>query len=257
MKTIYIITLALFIHIAASAQIRILTIGDSTMANYDEEKYSGEKEQRGWGQLFSQFLKEGVVVDNEARNGRSSKSFYYERWGELKETIKDGDYVIIQFGHNDEKDDGADTHRDDHEARGTNPWGQYREFLKIYVEDVRSRGGKPILATPVVRRMLEKGKIEPTGRHSLTQHCNGSDSLLNYPLAMKSVAIEMQVPLIDMTTLTQNMVEEMGTDKAAQIIYINADKTHLKAEGARLFAQLMAEALKDQDVMPEVFEKDK
>lgn len=253
MKRSYIVLLVLFVQLGAFGQVRILTIGDSTMANYDEEKYSGEKEQRGWGQLFPQFLKEGVILDNEARNGRSSKSFYHERWGELKETVNEGDYVIIQFGHNDEKNDGADTDRDDHEARGTNPWGQYQEFLRIYVEDVIAKGGKPILATPVVRRMMKDGKIEPKGRHSLTQHCNDSDSLLNYPLAMKSVAVEMNVPLIDMTALTQELVEEIGSDKAAEIIYINTDKTHLKQEGAKLFAQLMAEALKMEGLMLEAF----
>ena len=161
MRKIIIATCCWLLCTLAVGQTRVITIGDSTMANYDEEEYSGDKEQRGWGQLFSLYLKDGVVLNNEARNGRSSKSFYYERWSEIKETIHHGDYVIIQFGHNDEKNDGVDTSEEDPKARGTNPWGQYQKYLRIYVHDVRSKGGVPILATPVVRRMMKNGKIEP------------------------------------------------------------------------------------------------
>lgn len=253
MRTLFIVIAAMLVSCgSAERQPSVMTIGDSTMANYDEEEYSGEKEQRGWGQLFHLFLKDGVELNNEARNGRSTKSFYHERWAELRETINEGDYVIIQFGHNDEKADGADTDESDLTARGTNPWGQYQKYLRSYITEVRERGGIPVLATPVVRRMMKEGKIEPKGRHSLTQHCEGNDSLLNYPLAMKKVAAEMNVPLVDMTALTQELVEGMGSEKAAEIIYINTDKTHLKAEGARLYAELMSKGLREQGVMLEL-----
>ena len=251
MRKILITTCCWLLCTLAVGQIRVITIGDSTMANYDEEEYSGAREQRGWGQLFSLYLKDGVVLNNEARNGRSSKSFYYERWSEIKENIHHGDYMIIQFGHNDEKNDGVDTSEEEPKARGTNPWGQYQKYLSLYVHDVRSKGGVPILATPVVRRMMKNGKIEPKGRHSLAQFCNGNDSILNYPLAMKQVAEALNVPLIDMTTLTQELVESFGAEKAAELIYINTDKTHLKEEGARLFAELMRDALKEEGIMLE------
>src|ERR1035437_735848 len=96
-----------------NAKIKIFTIGDSTMADYDTIKYSGDKEQRGWCQLFPKFLNDEVVLKNAARNGRSSKSFYYEIWKNLRNEIKKGDYVFIQFGHNDEKNKGLDTDKKD------------------------------------------------------------------------------------------------------------------------------------------------
>jgi len=235
--------------IKVSAQVRILTIGDSTMANYDEEKNSGEKEMRGWAQMFPVFTKDNVRVDNAAKNGRSSKSFYLEFWKELRETLKPGDYVFIQFGHNDEKNKGLDDEIGNPKQRGTAAWGQYQDFLTIYINESRERGAIPILFTPVVRRLFnEDNIISGVGLHNLSDIA-GNDSLMNYPLAMKALAEKLNVPLIDMTTLTQNLVEGYGAEKAKKVIYANNDNTHLKAMGGILFSRLAAEELLKQNIL--------
>jgi len=142
---------------------RIFTIGDSTMADYDTIKYSGDKEQRGWCQLFPLFLTENVILKNAAKNGRSSKSFYKEMWVKLRNELKPGDIVFIQFGHNDEKQNGLDTDENDSTARGTNPWSQYQKYLKLYVNEVRERGAIPVLFTPVVRRYFNGNSLTLSG----------------------------------------------------------------------------------------------
>lgn len=236
------------------AQVRILTIGDSTMADYDEEKRSGENEMRGWAQMLPTFVKEGVAIDNAAKNGRSSKSFYYEFWESLRETLKEGDYVFIQFGHNDEKADGQDTDENDKKARGTAAWGQYRKYLSLYVAESRERGATPILMTPVVRRLFDEKNenIIGKGMHSLTD-ITPDDSTMNYPLAMRSLARRLSVPLVDMTLLTENLVKTYGAEKSKEIIYAKDDNTHLKAMGGVLFAELAVKDLLRQGILTDYF----
>lgn len=231
------------------AQVRILTIGDSTMADYDEEKRSGENEMRGWAQMLPTFVKENVTVDNRAKNGRSSKSFYYEFWETLRETLKPGDYVFIQFGHNDEKADGLDTDPNDKKARGTGAWGQYQKYLTRYVNESRERGAIPILMTPVVRRLFDdNNNIIGKGLHNLTDIAP-DDSTMNYPLAMRSLARKLSVPLIDMTLLTEQLVKEYGAEKSKEVIYAKDDNTHLKAMGGVLFAELAVRDLLRQGIL--------
>lgn len=234
------------------AQVRILTIGDSTMADYDEVKNSEEKEKRGWAQMLPYFLTDDVQVDNAARNGRSSKSFYFEFWEKLKETIKPGDYVVIQFGHNDEKNNGQDTDESDPKERGTAPWSQYRKYLKIYINDVRERGATPVLATPVVRRMFNEDGItlSERGKHNLIEYSDvKNDSVMNYVLAMKAVAREMNVPLVDMTALTEELVTKYGPGKSKELIYCQEDNTHLKALGGLMFARLFVNDLEKKGIL--------
>ncbi|MBD8387372.1 rhamnogalacturonan acetylesterase [Dysgonomonas sp. BGC7] len=236
-----------------SAQVRILSIGDSTMADYDEAKNSEEKEKRGWVQMLPMFFTEDVRIDNAAKNGRSSKSFYFEFWeNNLCNTLKTGDYVFIQFGHNDEKNDGKDTGEEDKKERGTAPWGQYVKYLSKYITESREKGAIPILITPVVRRMFdEEGKtLTERGKHNLVQYAEEkNDSILNYALAMKSVAQNMDVPLIDMTSLTQKLVEEYGPYKSKEIIYCVEDNTHLKAMGGIVFSRLFVKQLLQQGIL--------
>ena len=229
------------------AKTRIFTIGDSTMADYDSVKYSGEKEQRGWCQLFPKFLNNEATLKNTARNGRSSKSFYKEVWVKLRNELKPGDYVFIQFGHNDEKQNGLDTDDNDSTGRGTNPWSLYQKYLKLYVVESRERGAIPILFTPVVRRYFVNGKLTQKAQHNLIE--NVSDTTLNYVTSMKDVALNLSVPLIDMTSSTKKLVESYGPDKSKKDLYINTDDTHLKNEGAFQFAKLAAKELKEKGIL--------
>jgi lysophospholipase L1-like esterase len=229
------------------AKTRIFTIGDSTMADYDTIKYSGDKEQRGWCQLFPVFLNNEVIVKNAAKNGRSSKSFYKEVWVKLRDQLKPGDYVFIQFGHNDEKQNGLDTDENDSTGRGTNPWSLYQKYLKLYINEARVRGAIPVLFTPVVRRYFTGGKLTQKAQHNLIE--NALDTTLNYVVSMKNVARQLSVPLIDLTASTKRLVEAYGPEKSKNELYINADDTHLKNEGAFQFAKLAAIELKEKGIL--------
>lgn len=232
-----------------SAQGRILTIGDSTMADYDVEKRSGENEMRGWGQMLPLFLTNGAESTNAAKNGRSSKSFYYEYWETLRESLRPGDYVFIQFGHNDEKNGGLDSDENDRSQRGTAAWGQYQKYLKLYVEESRAKGAIPVLLTPVVRRLFDDdNKLSGQALHSLTEIVK-NDSTMNYPLAMRALAQELSVPLVDMTALTEAMVLEYGAEKSKEVIYARNDNTHLKAKGGILFARLAVTDLLSKGIL--------
>jgi len=230
------------------AKTRIFTIGDSTMADYDTVKYSGDKEQRGWCQLFPTLLSDEVTLINAAKNGRSSKTFYKEIWVKLRDQLKPGDYVFIQFGHNDEKQNGLDTDENDSTARGTNPWSLYQKYLKLYVNETREKGAIPVLFTPVVRRyFMDNGKLTQKAQHNLVD--NAADTTLNYVSSMKNVAKKLSVPFIDMTVSTKKLVEAYGPDKSKKELYINTDDTHLKSEGALQFAKLAAKELKEKDIL--------
>jgi len=227
---------------------RIFSIGDSTMADYDTIKYSGEKEQRGWCQLLPTLLDSTKYsLKNAAKNGRSTKTFYFEIWKSLRTELKKGDLVFIQFGHNDEKEKGLDTDIKDTLARGTAPWSLYQSFLRKYITETREKGAIPILLTSVVRLDFKDGKLSPKALHNLG--ANYADTTLNYPSAMKAVAKEMHVPLVDMTQLTQELVESYGAEKAKKTLYVLADNTHLNARGAKEFAELAYKDLVKQGIL--------
>ena len=247
MKKFSYILLFLLVVSMTEARVRIFTIGDSTMADYDTLKYSGDKEQRGWCQLFPQFLSGDVVLSNAARNGRSSKSFYKEVWVKLRNELKPGDYVFIQFGHNDEKGNGLDTDDNDSTARGTAPRGLYQKYLQLYVTEARERGAVPVLFTSVVRRGFNKGVLTHLAQHNLSE-TNG-DTRLDYVASMKELAKRLAVPLIDMTASTKKLVETYGPEKSKAELYVKADDTHLKARGAYQFALLAARELKDKNIL--------
>lgn len=236
-----------------TAQIRLITIGDSTMCEHDEERHSGKNEERGWVELLPIYLEKDVEVKNFAKSGRSSKSFHAEFWHQVKDSVQQGDYVLIQFGHNDEKLKGEDSEGYGPKVRGTAAWGQYQEYLTKYVDDVRAKGAHPILLTSVVRgTMDEEGKLIPESLHNLSHIC-GNDSTMNYPMAMRALAQKLDVPLVDMTKLTQKLVEDYGFEKAKKYIYCNKDNTHLKIAGAGLFSQLAAEEMIRQNMIPNAF----
>ena len=153
MKKLLFVALALsciLLPTEAKKKVRVHTIGDSTMADYNEST----TDQRGWGQMFQQFFDETITVNNRGKSGASSKSFYEESayWASVKKQIAEGDYVIIQFAHNDEKNNGMDgdsvrakTGDMTVDYRGTTPQGTYKEYLRKYVNETRALGATPIL----------------------------------------------------------------------------------------------------------------
>ena len=213
-------------------------IGDSTMAERDvPEQVTPE---RGWGQTLHRFLSEEVRIVNHAVNGRSSKSFIDEgRWEKVLNEIKPGDYVIIQFGHNDQKQNDP--------TRYTNPVTGYYHNLKRFVEESRNKEANPVFATPIIRRKFnEFGTLTDT--HGL------------YPLVMKQVANEMDVPLIDLQYLSERAIQKSGPEDSKSYFTwlapgINEnfpdgkkDDTHLSQKGAMLISELFIDALEVQNL---------
>lgn len=224
-----------------SATVTVHTIGDSTMADYVENT----TRTRGWGEMLQTFFSSDVQVINYARGGRSSRSFCEEgRWDKVKENLLPGDYVFIQFAHNDEKEGG----KDGADGRGTAPWTTYKSYLEKYVDETRELGANPILVTPIVRRyFMENGTISPKGCHDLG--VSPDDSTLNYVRVMKHVAQVKQVPLLDMTALTKDFVERLGAEKTIKCIYVPTDGTHTQATGAACYAQLVARELQHLGIL--------
>lgn len=214
-------------------------IGDSTMA----DKPDAAHPERGWGQLFRQLVRSPAAVDNHARNGRSTKSFIAEgRWQAALEKLQPGDRVIIQFGHNDEKADNPGVH--------TTPHGSYRENLTRFIRESRSRKAIPILATPVVRRKWQDGRLTPT--HG------------EYPAAVRQLAIAENVPLIDLENLTHTLESALGEEGSKKLhLWFQpgehpalpkglADDTHYSETGADAVARLAAMEIArlDPDLAP-------
>lgn len=250
--TILFILLCFLVHIGVNCQtLTIHTIGDSTMEEKSEDLSSNPNGQRGWAQMLSQFVVNGAKVNNRSKSGTSSKTFYEEEdangnkrfWATVKPQIKAGDYVLIQFGHNDEKDAGVEG------VIGTNPWQSYTLYLKKYVTEVRELGAIPILLTPIVRNQFANGLITDKGAHNLGMGTDGKS--LDYPGAMKQVALDLNCQIIDHTALTKAICEEYGPTKVTELIYNVGDGTHLGEYGATLYARLAVQALVAQNILTE------
>lgn len=225
---ILLITPGLFSQESSDGKFTVWTIGDSTMAN----KKAEVAPETGWCQVFHEFVSANIVVRNRAVNGRSTKSFINEgRWTSILDSLKTGDYVFIQFGHNDEKIQDS--------TRYTEPFTSYRKNLERFVGETRAKGAIPILFTSIVRRKFENGMLVDT--HG------------NYPVVTRLVAAEMNVPLVDLQLLTAGAVTAVGEEPSKQI-YLwtpptekftegRKDDTHLCKEGAQLVAKLAAQQL--------------
>lgn len=194
-------------------------IGDSTVARNNIHSYP----QTGMSQALSLYLKESVMVRSYAKNGRSTKSFLDEgRFGPVEAAMESGDFLFIQFGHNDEKDDPA---------RHTDPDTTFRENLKLFIRAARERGAKPVLLTPIARRLFdEAGNFRP-GSHGA------------YPDAMRALAKDEDVPLIDLTEMTERFLPQLGDEPSKPLFMWPRDNTHLKPEGAVKMAGFVAEGL--------------
>ena len=236
--------LLLFIGIITmSSTPTVYFIGDSTMADYDPAVYPS---QRGWGQMFRNFLVGNISFVNSARNGRSSRSFYTgadSLWAGVRTKLKTGDYVFIQFAHNDEKFGGlSDTAK---LGIGTAPWGDYQDYMRRFVNETRKLGATPILVTSIVRDYFAGDSITYKGRHNL----GTDDSTLNYVRAMKAVGRQLVVPVIDHTALTRKYAEGLGATSATSIIYLSGDQTHLNQTGATIYAQLAVQEMLKQNIL--------
>ena len=205
--------------------------GDSTVQDVDQ-KISNEM---GWGQQLPTFYTKDIQIINKAIGGRSTKSFIKEgRLQELLDHASKGDYLLIQFGHNDQLLDNPE--------RGTLPYEDYQENLKIFVESAREDGVVPILVTPVQRRSFdENGQM--------------TNSLGEYPLAMKEISESLKVPLIDLCEKSKQYFELIGPERTKALFAWyeldestrreKPDNTHLSAYGAKEMAKLVVEGIEE------------
>ena len=227
------LTLAVTLGLRAAPPITIYIAGDSTMA----QKEPSKRPETGWGEALQPcFDSASVRIANRAMNGRSTKSFIGEgRWKAIVDSLSPGDYVLIEFGHNDEKV-GMPV--------GSSP-ADFGVNLARFVDDVRARRATPVLLTPVVRRKWQHGKLVDT--HG------------EYPGVVRAVAKEKQVAFVDMTELSARVLERYGPDSSTALFlqlkpgadanYPNGveDNTHFSPIGAREMAGAFLDAFTKTD----------
>ena len=214
-------------------EITIYMIGDSTMA---DKPYDNGNPEKGWGQVFPLYFKEAVRIENHAVNGRSTKSFIDQgRWEVVREKITPGDYVIIEFGHNDAKKEDSTRFADTNTT--------YRWNLEKFVDETREMGGIPILATPIVRRRFD-------------EEGNFYDVHGDYPKVVREVAVEKNVILLDMHSKSEALLIQYGEENSKQLFLHIApgeypslpdgktDDTHFSPTGAFRICDLAVEEIK-------------
>lgn len=249
----------------------IFMIGDSTMANKPVKDGNPE---RGWGQMLPGFLTDDIAVDNHAKNGRSSKSFIDEGlWAAVLDKIRPGDYVFIQFGHNDEKPK---------EDRHTDPGTTFDANLERFVLETRDKGGIPVLFNSIVRRNFGDGNASaiaaavnqddafyadpnavtangPTANEPAARLIDTHGAYLESP---RNVAKRLNVPFVDMNSITKELVESLGPEKSKSLfVWVEPntipaipkgrqDNTHLNICGARTITSLTIDAI--AEAVPEL-----
>jgi lysophospholipase L1-like esterase len=201
---------------------RFVLIGDSTVC-----EYSRRQTTRGWGQFIQERFRDGTVkVVNLAAAGCSTKTFIQEgRW--RKALREKPDYVLIQFGHNDSHAPGK--------PESTQAAGNYKDYLRRYIDESRAIGAIPVLVTPMVRRTFDvRGKIEEG---------SGINDLVPYVNAMKEISQEKHMPVIDLYTSSKALAETLGPEASATMANRKGDLTHFNERGARAMAELVIQEL--------------
>lgn len=217
----------------AKEPITVFFAGDSTCANKTPER----RPETGWGEMMQQYFDVAKVkIDNRALNGRSTKSFIAEgKWTALIDAVKKGDFVFIQFGHNDQSKDKGERYT---------PPENFKKNLTKFVEEVRAKGATPVLMTPVMRRRFDKdGKFYDT--HG------------DYPSYTRSAALEHKVPLIDMQKKSETVIVKYGVEGSKKLFLQLApgenvnypkgveDNTHFSPLGAEEMAKLAVEGIRE------------
>jgi lysophospholipase L1-like esterase len=235
MKFLYVQLFALLLANPGSEKIRVWLIGDSTCAHKEIRAYP----ETGWGMPFTYFFDSTVQVRNMAVNGRSTKSFIVEnRWQHVLDSLHEGDYVFVQFGHNDEGKEKV--------GRYTTP-EEFGINLKRYVEETRSKKAIPVLLTPVARRTFDSATTILKESHPI------------YSDVVRKVAANNKVPLIDMDSISMNLLKQFGPENS-KLLFLHlapgahpnypdgkVDNTHFNELGARMVAQLVLAEIRKQD----------
>lgn len=249
MKTGLLILVFMMLIASKPRPVHVFMAGDSTMADKVLSKsvmdsVTGIKVdepfmERGWGQLLPEYLSSKALVVNLAQNGRSTRTFVEEGWwSKIIDNLEKGDIVVLQFGHNDSSIAKGE--------RFTNPV-QFRLNFIAFVEEIKAKGGVPVLCTPVARRKFNsEGILEPT--HGV------------YPDIIRQVASEKKAVLIDMEKLTSDWLTGLGIEDSKKYFHKYPpgvsklypkgldDNTHYNESGARTVAGFFAEEAKRQKI---------
>ena len=273
-KLLSILTAALVLFSIGMQAKKVHTLGDSTMAPYDESATV----TRGWGMYFGNFLTNGWTSVNYAKGGRDSRGGYEELWQTAKKQVEAGDYVIITFGHNDEKNNGMDGYAlkayyesiGDAAAaaavdlRGTVPSTTYKEWLGKIVDEAKALGATPIICSPVCRSYFTGNTIRRNGRHDLGDSykvltANGpkdgtklaeDDHTMDYAYHSQLLANEKSVAFIDLTQATKELYESYGNQaKCEAQLFDGEGSTHFNTTGALLVARECARLMKAQGIL--------
>lgn len=206
-------------HTATSKLTRILMVGDSTMSSYPKPP-ADRPTLTGWGQVFSEQFQDGPVdITNRAVSGMSTKSCL--ETGHWDKTLKlDGNYLLIQFGHNDQPG----------KPKSSAAESEFRDNLKRMITEARQRAMKPVLITPVARRTFRDG--------------HATSTLGPYAEAVFAVGREMHVPVLDLHKASFDLYEKLGDQGSADFNPAASDRTHFSGKGAREIAELVAELIR-------------
>ena len=218
----------------SSESITVHLIGDSTMA----EKAASERPETGWGTPFSERFDDSVTVENHARNGRSTRTFLEEgRWQPVVRDLAEGDYVFVQFGHNDEVPS-----KEQHTTEAA-----FEANLEKFVEEARDHGAEAVLLTPIARRHFDEGG-DPRDTHRV------------YADLTRNVARARDVPLVDADERSRSLLRELGPEKSKRLYnhlspgeHPNypqgaTDDTHFSERGARRMAELVLDGIEKLDL---------
>ncbi|MDZ5472286.1 rhamnogalacturonan acetylesterase [Bacillus sp. 31A1R] len=219
-------------------KVTVFLAGDSTVSNYTESLAP----RAGWGQMIGTFFDEDVVIINAAKSGRSSKSFIEEkRLKKILRQIDKGDYLFIQFGHNDQK--AYDPNR------YTDPHTTYKSYLKNYIDGARKKKAIPVLVTSVERRFFLKDGV-------------AGNSHGDYQKAMIELGKEENVPVIDLASNSRTLFNKLGPEKTKELfLWLEPgesenfpdgiqDDVHFKEHGAREIARLVVEGIRELNLEP-------
>ena len=232
-KIIVLICISLMSFIVPSGKITIWMIGDSTMAIKETKTYP----ETGWGMPFVYFFDSSVTIENRAKNGRSTKTFIEEKlWQPVNDNMKEGDYLFIQFGHNDEVKEKVDRYASPED---------FKKYLEFYVSSAKNKKVIPVLITPVSRRNFDSaGNIKQTH--------------LIYSEVVRTVAKEQNTILIDLDEKSRALYQKFG-DQNSKLLFMQLDSlehpnypagrkdnTHFNELGARKIAELVLEEIKKQ-----------
>ena len=240
-----------FMLTSSTKQFTIYMIGDSTMANKDMKK---APEERGWGMVLQGFFTENVRIDNHAVNGRSSKSFITEgRWQKVYDSMKPGDYLVIQFGHNEEKSKDS--------LRYTRPWNEFADNYRTFIKGAQEKGVTPIVMNCVARRNFFNAKTKEEiddealrsvnrDKFSVGDEKINSDTVVDthgdYARVPAVVAKEMGVAFVDANRISidlENKLGAKGSRELHMIKYNGKDNTHFNVYGAHEIASRLVDAM--------------